>query len=131
MYPQPKPGKAIPEKAATMLIALREDEVFLVKRPATGIWGGLWCFPQFEAGTKAAEMTARLGLKTSGRGQTLEGFRHTFSHFHLDITPVKVAVTATSDAVAEAGGAWYKLAEARQLGLPAPVVKLLQQIGKS
>lgn len=128
LYPQPKPGKTLPEKAVKMLIAHREDEVFLVQRPATGIWGGLWSFPEFGLETKTADMAARVGLKHSGRAYTLDAFRHTFSHFHLDITPVLALVKDSADAVAEVGGAWYKLADAKKLGLPAPVVKLLTRL---
>lgn len=131
LYPQSKPGKAIPEKATLMLIARHEDQVLLMKRPASGIWGGLWCFPEFAVGTATAAMAETLGLKTQGRARKLEAFRHTFSHFHLNITPVMVTAADTGKAVAEAGSAWYKLADARQLGLPAPVVKLLNQIEKS
>ena len=46
--PTPKPRKAIPEKNTTMLILMRGDEVMLEKRPPTGIWGGLWSFPELE-----------------------------------------------------------------------------------
>lgn len=131
LYPQPKPGKTLPEKSVKMLIAHREGEIFLVKRPATGIWGGLWSFPEFDCEAKTAEMAASLGLKHNGRARTLDGFRHTFSHFHLDITPVMTAVSAAGNAVAEANGAWYKLADAKRLGLPAPVVKLLTSLGET
>lgn len=130
LYPQPKPGKAVPEKSVKMLIATCGDKLLLVKRPPTGIWGGLWSFPEFATESKTPDMLESLGLKASGKAQSLAGFRHTFSHFHLDISPVLVRVTATGQAVAEGGGAWYKRADAQQLGLPAPVVKLLATIGE-
>ena len=46
--PTPKPRTVIPEKSTTMLILLQGDEVMLEKRPPTGIWGGLWSFPEIE-----------------------------------------------------------------------------------
>lgn len=131
LYPHSKPGKALPEKSVKMLIAQRDDEIFLVKRPASGIWGGLWSFPEFASDATTADMAASLGLKHRGRARTLAVFRHTFSHFHLDITPVMAAVSDASNAVAEANGAWYKLADAKRLGLPAPVVKLLTSMGET
>lgn len=128
LYPQPKPGKAIPEKTVAMLIAQWDDKFWLIKRPAAGIWGGLWSFPEFSASEKPADMAASLGFKIKGRARKLEEFRHTFSHFHLDITPVFVDVSPAANAVAEGSGTWYKLADAKKLGLPAPVVKLLNSL---
>ena len=53
-------------------------------------------------------------------------FRHTFSHYHLDITPVVCQITQT-DGVAEVNEVWYKRGANQALGLAAPVKKLLQQ----
>jgi adenine-specific DNA glycosylase len=38
------------------------DEVFLAQRPPVGLWGGLFCFPQFEdeAGCASGWHSARL-----------------------------------------------------------------------
>ena len=36
------------QKHAVMLVARRASEVLLVQRPPSGIWGGLWCLPEFE-----------------------------------------------------------------------------------
>ena len=47
--PTPKPRKTVPEKNTTMLVLLEGDSVMLEKRPSTGIWGGLWSFPELEA----------------------------------------------------------------------------------
>lgn len=129
LYPAAKPGKTLPEKSVQMLIARQKNLVLLVKRPASGIWGGLWSFPEFADDASPADMLAQLGLKHAGKALTLNSFRHTFSHFHLDITPLIARVTPSADAIAEASAAWYNLADARQLGLPAPVVKLLDLIG--
>lgn len=46
--PAAKPRKATPEKNTTMLVLLEGDNVMLEKRPSTGIWGGLWSFPELE-----------------------------------------------------------------------------------
>ena len=61
---------------------------------------------------------------------TLSGFRHTFSHFHLDITPLRLSLgPASSGTVAERPNQhWYPLAVALQLGLPAPIRRLLDSL---
>jgi A/G-specific adenine glycosylase len=45
-----KPAKELPTKHAYFLIIkMQQDELLWLKRPPTGIWGGLWCLPQVEA----------------------------------------------------------------------------------
>ena len=43
-----------------MLLMQHGDEVFLAQRPPSGLWGGLYCFPQFED-----EATLRAGLNSA------------------------------------------------------------------
>jgi A/G-specific adenine glycosylase len=43
-----KPKQTLPERTGYMLLMQHGDEVFLAQRPPSGLWGGLYCFPQFE-----------------------------------------------------------------------------------
>ncbi len=52
-------------------------------------------------------------------------FRHTFSHFHLDITPCEVQIASDQDMVADEGQYQWK-GDTSQLALAAPVTKLLK-----
>ncbi|MGB1141418.1 MAG: A/G-specific adenine glycosylase, partial [Halioglobus sp.] len=46
-YPGKKPKKALPVRATHFLVLRNRDgDIWLEKRPAEGIWGGLWCFPE-------------------------------------------------------------------------------------
>jgi A/G-specific adenine glycosylase len=57
--------------------------------------------------------------------------RHTFSHFHLDITPVQAEVRAHSSQVMEGGQRlWYKPGGNDERGLAAPIEKLIRQFGR-
>jgi A/G-specific adenine glycosylase len=57
--------------------------------------------------------------------------RHTFSHFHLDITPVVVeAKTTTKWVMDQPDWVWYKGESALQGGLAAPVKRLIAQMEK-
>ena len=47
-YPSKKPKKAQPVKDTHMLIARHHNDILLEQRPASGIWGGLWSFKEFE-----------------------------------------------------------------------------------
>ena len=125
LYPQPKPGKVIPVRQASWLVIRHGGEWLLEKRPPNGLWGGLWTFPECAPGEEPQALQA-LGLRKDASRQALPGFRHTFSHYHLDVTPWLVQPARRMRAVAEPQRAWYKGADARSLGLPAPVLKWLE-----
>jgi len=57
--------------------------------------------------------------------------KHSFSHYHLEITPVECAPIPSTEventnAVAESSHIWYKFGSSEALGLAAPVKKLLE-----
>ncbi|CBL44305.1 MutY DNA glycosylase [gamma proteobacterium HdN1] len=131
-YPQPKPNKALPERAVRLIIAMHEGTVWLARRPPLGVWGGLWSFPELSMDVPLTNGLLEMGIHCRENPVELPSFRHTFSHFHLQITPtiveVESAVGTMANVVAEAASAWYKPADAMKLGLPAPVLKLLQEL---
>jgi A/G-specific adenine glycosylase len=55
--------------------------------------------------------------------QPLDPFRHTFSHYHLDIVPLEVAVDPAG--TRDSDGRWVDPQSPGTLGLAAPVKKLL------
>ncbi|MGS0694626.1 A/G-specific adenine glycosylase [Shewanella sp. 0m-4] len=129
-YPGKKPKKSIPEKFAWLLVIEDEHQVHLEKRPPVGIWGGLWCFPQF---AERAELDAYIKdkqLKMTSQ-QELVGFRHTFSHFHLDIQPVLVRVSGISNnqIMEQSSTLWYNLSHPPKVGLAAATERILADLG--
>lgn len=126
--PAPKPRQALPVRHVFMLVLHNGNgEVYLEKRPPTGIWGGLWSLPEFEGEADLIAWCARRHLDSSGL-ERLGQRRHTFSHYHLDFVPVIVRAAPSAGAVAEDGGpGWFRPDEAA--GLPAPVQRLLREIG--
>ncbi|MCR8923027.1 A/G-specific adenine glycosylase [Dasania sp. GY-MA-18] len=128
-YPGKKPKKALPVKATCMLILENEQgELLLEKRPNSGIWGGLWIFPQLETPQHIDQHLADEKLITLDKQQQWPSYRHTFSHYHLDITPVHIKVRAHSQQVAERQQLWYNRAQPANVGLAAPIKKLLAQL---
>ena len=123
--PTPRPKKDIPIRHCWMLV-LRDGEggVFLEKRPPTGIWGGLWSFPQFETQAELEAWCNGRGL--ASRLEALPQRRHTFSHFHLDYTPL-LGQASRPMRVGEASCGWVK--PGSDYGLPAPVRRLLLELG--
>jgi len=123
--PQPKRRRAVRRrKRAVMLVARRAGAVLLVQRPPSGIWGGLWCLPEFDDRTGAARFAARhLASATIARA-SLPLIEHSFTHFDLEITPL-VARCDGEARVAEGATMWYDLARPARVGLPAPIKNLL------
>ncbi|AMG68481.1 A/G-specific adenine glycosylase [Providencia stuartii] len=126
-YPGKKPKQKIPEKTAWFLIMQQGDHVWLEQRPPSGIWGGLFAFPQFETQEQMNAWLSQSGIQHDTPEQLI-AFRHTFSHFHLDIIPVKVNIQAFTSAMDEGKGLWYNLNLGATIGLAAPVESLLQQL---
>jgi len=130
LYPGKKPRRILPVKATHFLIARNsEGDVWLEKRPASGIWGGLWCFPEIDTPARGSDHCLDLWGKAPARVDIRGAFRHTFSHYHLDITPVVVELDITPHAVMEAARQlWYNLRQPPHIGLAAPVAALLDSL---
>ena len=125
------------------LILSYQGKVWLEQRESKGLWGGLYCFPQFDD-----KQTLLNYLKEQGITEYQEWvtFRHTFSHFHLDIHPIYVEVDRKSEEgdrsdwkkLSEKGKEsqsgllsavkyWYDPTSPEQIGLAQPVKNLLTQ----
>jgi A/G-specific adenine glycosylase len=116
-------------KRAVMLVARRGDAVLLVQRPPNGIWGGLWCLPEFDDRDGAARYAQR-ELASASRITPLPDIAHSFTHFDLVITPL-VAECRGGSGVADTGGLWYELDKPARVGLPAPIKTLLGHLSAS
>ncbi len=129
-YPGKKPRKILPVKTTCFLIARTTGgDVWLEKRPPSGIWGGLWCFPEVDDAQTSLERCLDLWGIAPIKVAPQSGFRHTFSHYHLDITPIIVELHTTPDTVMEAPRQlWYNLDKPPQIGLAAPVASLLETL---
>lgn len=111
------------------LVARRPDgAVWLGKRPDTGIWAELHCFPEFES---LALLQAAPGLVGQGCGQPLVGapVKHVLTHRDLVLTPVVVDVPQdwVWSGASSAGGAWVFPGRAAGVGVPTPVARWLAQ----
>ncbi|XKE45837.1 A/G-specific adenine glycosylase [Halomonas organivorans] len=125
-FPESKPKKATPTRRATLLMLQdAQGRVLLEQRPSSGLWGGLWSLPQFEAPD-----ALQAWLDQHAPGARLEApweaFTHVFSHFRLEITPQPARVSRL-DAVGEARR-WVDPAEPDGIGLAAPVKDLLDAL---
>lgn len=130
-YPAPKPRKTVPVRSICMLILKnRAGEIMLEQRPPSGIWGGLWSLPECSSESQAEEWCRdNLGLS----GQQISSWpvrRHTFSHFHLDITPLEIQAEPVDAVMEAASRLWYNPAQPDVRGLAAPIVRLIKEINE-
>lgn len=126
-YPGKKPKQTLPEKSAYFALMQHGEQVWLEQRPAVGLWGGLYCFPQFANKEQLQQYLNQCGIALA-QTQQLIAFRHTFSHFHLDIMPIWCNVQESKACMEEKAGLWYNLVQPPEVGLAAPVERLLQQL---
>jgi A/G-specific adenine glycosylase len=101
-----------------LLRAQAEDgSVWLQKRPTPGVWAGLFCLPVF--GSREALEQA---LPSRAPLRDAPAFVHVLTHKDLHIHPVEVVLPAEWKGIE---GGWFAATQWPQLGLPAPVRKLL------
>ena len=129
-YPGKKPRKVLAVKTTAFLMARAANgDIWLERRPASGIWGGLWCFPEIEMPNDSVNWCLDHWGEAPGEVTVWDTFRHTFSHYHLDILPVEVSLNNTPASIMEGKDRlWYNSRRPPQIGLAAPVAKLLAKL---
>lgn len=149
-YPGKKPRRDKPVKAVQMIILRNEKgDVLLEKRADTGIWGGLYSLPErvlrtspqknlniaMETHVEQENQDSESRVEVNGlhcdltSAVRLPVMRHSFTHYHLEISPLLIEARpnesrATGEADSECR-LWYPLDHSLEVGLAAPVKKLL------
>ena len=102
-----------------VLQAMREDgAVWLHRRPATGVWAGLFCLPVFDSfEALQGALPARASIEPG------EPFVHVLTHKDLHLHPQRVQMARGAP---QGEGDWYGPGQWASLGLPAPVRRLLE-----
>ncbi len=128
-YPAKKPKKKLPERNTVMLIIMnQQQDIFMQKRPPSGIWGSLWCFPQFDKIDLASDWLQQHYDVSIDNSESLTDMTHTFSHFKLHIqaliiqpkAPFNLGVMENNESL------WYNINTEFKGGLAAPVTKLIE-----
>ena len=132
-FPESKPRSKLPQRETIFAIIENDNgEVLLEQRPPSGIWGGLWCFPEL-AKDELSDDHMRKSYGYSVKEKTeYQKVKHTFSHFHLMIRPVHLKIKARINKVNDSGQkAWIKPGSPLELGFPAPVISMLKDLNNS
>lgn len=128
-YPGKKPKKALPVKQSYLLVLKNSlHQVLLYKRNDIKLWGGLWSLPEYESSLE--KNLLQNFVKQHWQSELTDyttslSFRHTFSHFHWDITPVICEVKLVELCEESTAIQWIQLNQIDGLGIPAPIRKIL------
>jgi A/G-specific adenine glycosylase len=112
-------------QSLSLLWVERSDgALWLERRPATGIWGGLYCFPVFAS---EDELLAALPAALHGQLQAVSPFVHVLTHKDLRLSPMRLVLPSKPARTLRlpGDGAWLAREDWTVLGLPAPIRKLL------
>jgi A/G-specific adenine glycosylase len=130
--PAPRRGGARRRRSVYMVVALQDSgEVLLERRPDSGVWGGLWCLPEFSTASAAGAFIRDSLQASAGPMRTLTPLEHGFTHFDLSITPLLVHCAPRAAQVGEGTTLWYNIRLPARVGLPAPITTLLAGLAQA
>ena len=125
-FPAKKPKKPAVIKQSVFLIIKYNNQILLEKRPPVGIWGGLWSLPEFSNQQAMIDWCLQQNIKRDNQ-EVFPQKRHTFSHYHLDYTPIQLQIDNPINIVMETNQAvWYNIEQLDGLALPTPIKNLLK-----
>jgi len=122
--PSPRKRKPLPLRHATWLVLRHRGAVLLERRPSPGIWGGLWVFPEGPSEHLASFCRRNFSVEISS-ARKMPVIEHGFTHFRLNILPIRCSVRRKFPEKGNAGRLWLDVADARGAAVPAPMKALL------
>jgi len=126
-----------PRVAVFALVVLhREGRVLLERRPADGLLGGMWAFPEAEVGDPAEArcgalaIARRLGWSGADEPETLPGCEHRFTHLRATYLPylVEAGNAHLEAATSGAAHAWLDLSDPTAVALPVAQRHILASV---
>lgn len=129
--PGKRPTKALPTRECYFLL-LRDalDRVYLEQKPAPGLWGGLWCFPEYAQWDDLQLDCWRWQTDTASLERQASS-RHTFSHYHLHYTPVLALSQGMAERIADGDHSRWADPRQDQPPMPTPIQRLYQRLHNS
>ncbi len=120
------------ERTSVWLWLEHQGRLWLMQRPATGVWAGLYSLPEFAD----FEALRRATLGWPGTGEAMPTVQHALTHFDWTLHPRRWHLPAALDAgsvamlvqqvAGGANGRWATPTESLELGLPTPWRRMLQ-----
>lgn len=115
-----KPAKkAKPERRGTAFWIEKAGRVWLVKRPGSGMLGGMRALPD-DGWSAQGDGSGKAPVE--GEGEMLGAVRHTFTHAHLTLEVVRIAASGEP----KEEGEWWPLDRLGDAGLPTLYAKAVR-----
>lgn len=128
-FPIKAAKKKRPVKQVRLLIITNvQNEILLCKRPETGIWAGLWSFPECDLKTEVHSLRDPIQSHQLTLQEQLPVFTHQLTHYVLEIYPtlLQLEEKITLDS---REAIWYTIDAKLPGGIPAPINNLLKKLG--
>src|SRR5690606_14526239 len=106
----------------------RAGRVWLERRPAPGIWAGLYCPPDFDRRGSLLGALGAQALAARGRAAVSHGVKPRDLLLHRVLVAAEELPARDARAVPDTPGGWFGPQEWAALGLPAPVRTLLNSL---
>jgi len=130
-YPAPKTKKAPRVVDAIALMVERDKKLLLVRRPPTGLWGGLWEPPWQPSATTDARAAAALAKRCIGLAlsdiQCVGTYDHVLTHRHMRFHVFAARGRGRVKLDGWDAARWQTRAGALDVGVAAWTRRLLQQ----
>ena len=128
-FPGKRVKRAKPRRKTHMLVVQSDNGIYLERRPAAGIWGGLWSLPELESADELASWCEHTFAAEPATVVKWERVRHSFSHFDLDIFPIALRMDKDRNSIADGDDRlWYNPGSPQKIGIAAPVLELLNTL---
>jgi len=125
--PAPRPRRERPLRRERWLVALHGGRVLLERRPAEGLWGGLWALPRLASQRNVDDTVRRMLGAPPQQITECATFEHGFTHFRLQVQPVECRYVALPPGRLP-HARWMPLVQALRAAQPAPVARLLRAL---
>lgn len=128
--PTAKPGKPLPQRhTIVLLLQDAQGQVLLQRRPPAGIWASLWSLPEVDDQTSARDWIEHHVDGNYESATPLAAIAHGFTHYKLELSPLHWCGMTLRDAVRDNDHLrWIGLDALDELGIPAPIRKLLETL---
>lgn len=129
--PRRKAAVAVKDVALYWLVLRnRAGAVFLTKRPAKGIWGGLWCVPCSESLDDLYALACDFGIQAEDLTEGTE-IKHRLTHRQLMILPFTAVAGEQAPVSARIAGEWVAPENLAVYGIPKPLHSYLNAVQNS
>lgn len=124
-YPEKKKAIIKQKKASTLVCVLKDNTIYLEKRPANGIWANLFALPEFSSKKALSDFLHQFHWQDK---KIHTPFKHIFTHIELMITPMILTIKNDESFPFSKNGRFVPIDTSLTLGLPKPIRQIINNL---